>query len=91
MYVYMCILLCVATEPDLGMEPGLAHHFFLQLLNGVVSCPPYSWEHTCTFSVCPCMCAMLYTYRSTYTVEGWLTEISNLRISYWTVVVSLQS
>jgi serine/threonine-protein kinase Chk1 len=22
-------------EPDLGMEPGLAHHFFLQLLNGV--------------------------------------------------------
>lgn len=25
------------TEPDLGMEPGLAHHFFLQLLNGVVS------------------------------------------------------
>ena len=32
--VYMCIA-CV--EPDLGMEPGLAHHFFLQLLNGVVS------------------------------------------------------
>lgn len=23
-------------EPDHGMEPGLAHHFFLQLLNGVV-------------------------------------------------------
>lgn len=22
-------------EPDLGMEPGLAHHFFLQLLDGV--------------------------------------------------------
>ena len=24
-------------EPDHGMEPGLAQHFFLQLLSGVVS------------------------------------------------------
>ena len=31
---------CLSPEPDLGMEPGLAHHFFLQLLNGVVSCAP---------------------------------------------------
>ena len=27
---------CV-TEPDHGMEPGLAHHFFLQLMSGMVS------------------------------------------------------
>ena len=25
-------------EPDQGMEPGLAHHFFLQLIAGMVSC-----------------------------------------------------
>ena len=46
-----------------------------------------------------CMCAIYnhdYVYtcthcRSTYTVEEWLTEISNLRISCWTVMVSLHS
>ena len=35
--VELVILFVPYTEPDLGMEPGLAHHFFLQLLNGVVS------------------------------------------------------
>ena len=31
--LYICF--CV-SEPDHGMEPGLAHHFFLQLMSGVV-------------------------------------------------------
>jgi serine/threonine-protein kinase Chk1 len=35
-------------EPDLGMEPGLAHHFFLQLLNGVVSSCALTIYHTTT-------------------------------------------
>ena len=41
------------TEPDLGMEPGLAHHFFLQILNGVVS--P-------TVNVYTCMYMYMYLY-----------------------------
>jgi len=32
----MAMCFCV-TEPDHGMEPGLAHHFFLQLISGMVS------------------------------------------------------
>ncbi len=51
--VYMCtrlecgVYMCVAcecmffpltlSEPDHGMEPGLAQHFFLQIINGLVS------------------------------------------------------
>ena len=47
--VFVCVHVCVCPinikmnimvwniEPDLGMEPGLAHHFFLQLINGIVS------------------------------------------------------
>ena len=35
----VCFVLCLYNnaEPDIGMEPGLAHHFFLQILDGVVS------------------------------------------------------
>ena len=39
-HVYACIhvhVYLVYLEPDHGMEPGLAQHFFLQLMNGVVS------------------------------------------------------
>ena len=51
-------VICACTniaEPDLGMEPGLAHHFFLQILNGVVS--P-------TVNVYTCMYMYLYMYIS---------------------------
>ena len=36
--VFTCVNCGVLSisEPDLGMEPGLAHHFFKQLLLGVV-------------------------------------------------------
>lgn len=30
-------MLLFFIEPDLGMEPGLAHHFFSQLIAGMVS------------------------------------------------------
>ena len=34
----MCVfVLWCGIEPDKGMEPGLAHHFFLQLMDAVVS------------------------------------------------------
>ena len=37
MYMYIIHVYFVYLEPDHGMEPGLAQHFFLQLMNGVVS------------------------------------------------------
>lgn len=55
-------------EPDLGMEPGLAHHFFKQLLSGVVclslecltepAMSPCDCPHLCV-SVCACVHSLL--------------------------------
>ena len=41
-------------EPDLGMEPGLAQHFFKQLLDGVV-CQSFSLP---VKGLCMCVCTV---------------------------------
>ena len=47
----MCVCLCPHAEPDLRMEPGQAHHFFLQILSGVVSERVHTNTHSHTDSV----------------------------------------
>ena len=76
--LYLCVQ-CGALpipEPDLGMEPGLAHHFFKQLLSGVV-CREHLTRLVCihvhvhvslsTFVRAVCLCSSLGALGRTHT------------------------
>ena len=65
-----CCAVVVGIEPDHGMEPGLAHHFFMQLINGVVSSRIQNSVLGGEVRV-----SFLFLSRSTCTQGVWLTEI----------------